>query len=251
MNNSEFPYSGSCLREFPDTQWSVILNAAEKDSESASEGIRKLYQAYAGPLYVFARRRGQSPDDAMDLTQGFFMELLQKNLVRSASAEKGRFRSFLLTAFKRFYSDQKDRAQAMKRGGRAEIISVEEMMVHEKQLAEVRELQTPESAYDVKWARTVVNNAFRRLRFAYEAAGNQEPLLYIQDYIQFGRKPNYAQISRRSGKSESAVRLGFRNLEKRLKKAMLEELSYTVADEEEIREELRYLLGILKNAPPG
>src|SRR5208283_970105 len=102
---------------FVTTHWSVVLTARRSDTTRAQAALARLCQTYWYPLYAYIRRRGYSPHDAEDLTQEFFARLLEHNWIARADARKGRFRSFLLTALKRFLADQWDKARAQKRGG--------------------------------------------------------------------------------------------------------------------------------------
>ena len=102
---------------FATTRWSIVLTAGDRSSPDAESALELLYRTYWYPLYAFARRRGSSPEDATDLTQEFFSRLLEKEFLMAADRDKGRFRSFLLTMFKRFLSKERARARAQKRGG--------------------------------------------------------------------------------------------------------------------------------------
>ena len=118
------PDSSSDRRSFPETHWSVVLTAGQVETPKAEEALESLCRAYWYPLYAFARRQGNSPPDAQDLTQSFFQELLEKNSVSKAKYEKGRFRSFLLAFFRKFLSHQRERKRAQKRGGQFELTAL-------------------------------------------------------------------------------------------------------------------------------
>src|SRR6202022_2063001 len=111
---------------FATTHWSVVLSAQDKGSPQSAESLENLCRAYWYPLYAFARRAGHSPADAEDLTQGFFARLLEKDYLKTAAPNKGRFRTFLLMAFKRYSAGEWDRQHAQKRGGFAPIISIDQ-----------------------------------------------------------------------------------------------------------------------------
>src|ERR1051326_2981093 len=106
---------------FRTNHWSQVLLAGQSDSAQAREALAKLCQTYWYPLYVFVRRQGQGPEDAQDLVQGFFARLIEKNYVGDAQREKGRFRSFLLLALKRYMAKEWQAANRQKRGGGREI----------------------------------------------------------------------------------------------------------------------------------
>jgi RNA polymerase sigma-70 factor (ECF subfamily) len=110
---------------FATTRWSVVLSAGDRSSPDAESALEMLCQTYWYPLYAFARRRGSSPEDSANLTQEFFSRLLEQEFLLAADREKGRFRSFLLTVFKRFLSKERDRAQTQKRGGGRRMLSID------------------------------------------------------------------------------------------------------------------------------
>src|ERR1041385_9015518 len=102
---------------FTTTRWSVILRARDRDHALAQESLEELCRLYWYPLYAFTRRRGYGPEDAQDLTQGFFQQIIEKDYVRRADRQRGKFRTFLLTAFTHFLADEWNRSQRLKRGG--------------------------------------------------------------------------------------------------------------------------------------
>ena len=104
-------------RLFVTTRWSVVLTARDKASPGWQEALETLCRTYWYPLYAFIRGSGHSPQDAQDLTQEFFARLLAKEYLRGVEPEKGRFRTFLRMAMKRFLANEWDRLSAKKRGG--------------------------------------------------------------------------------------------------------------------------------------
>jgi RNA polymerase sigma-70 factor (ECF subfamily) len=164
--------AGSTAR-FATTHWSTVLRAGNPTTPGSCEALEKLCRTYWYPLYVFVRRKGYSPEDAKDLTQSFFERFLEKHYLKDVLAEKGHFRSFLLTALQRFLADQFDRSTAAKRGGGLPIFSLEAVQAEAQFDQAAASLQTPEALFDRAWAETVLQNSLERLRAEYEAAGQR------------------------------------------------------------------------------
>jgi len=117
MSDSDQRTSRAQPQVFPRTRWSVVLAATQQPSPEAEAALETICRAYWYPLYAFVRRSGQSPHDAQDLTQEFFRHLLEKRWLEAADREKGRLRTFLVTALKHFMAKEWRRASAHKRGG--------------------------------------------------------------------------------------------------------------------------------------
>src|SRR5260221_12029956 len=141
---------------FGATQWSVVMSAGNQESPRAQAALAKLCQTYWYPLYVFVRRQGQSAEDAQDLVQGFFAKAIEKNFVAAAEPGKGRFRSFLLLALKRYMANEWDHARREKRGGRKEIISLDAQDTELRYKAEPADEGSPEKAFERQWALTLL-----------------------------------------------------------------------------------------------
>src|SRR5882724_10918362 len=145
---------------FASTRWTMVLGASDSATASADavSALSELCQIYWRPLYAFLRKQGYGPEDAQDLAQGFFADLIKTRTYARADREKGRFRSFLLGALKHFIADRRDRDRAQKRGGG---IIPEEL--DDKTIAEV-EAQVGRMAkwnsdqvYDREWAAALLN----------------------------------------------------------------------------------------------
>jgi RNA polymerase sigma-70 factor (ECF subfamily) len=156
---------------FPLTRWSVVVQARQDASpENSRAALEELCRQYWFPLYAFARRRGQSPADAEDLTQSFFAELLTTRLFDVADPAQGRLRTFLLTAFQRCLMDQHRRDHAQKRGGGQQVVSIDTDAAEERLRAELSHDETPESAFEVRWAVALLDSAMGLLEQEYVAA---------------------------------------------------------------------------------
>jgi RNA polymerase sigma-70 factor (ECF subfamily) len=158
-------------RDFRTTHWSVVLAARNALTDVSRVALEQLCRAYWLPVYTFIRRRGFSPEDGQDLTQGFFAKMLEKEWLQAADAEKGRFRTFLLTAVTRFLANEYDRAQALKRGGGQTILPLETEDAEEHYVFEPADSRTPETAYDEEWAETLLQRVLDRLRAEFDGAG--------------------------------------------------------------------------------
>ena len=160
------PSSSECaLRPvFVTTHWSVVLLAQDKDSSRSVEALESLCRTYWYPLYAFVRRQGRRPHDAQDLTQEFFTRLLEKDYLKSAAREKGRFRTFLLVALKRFLANEWDRQHAQKRGGFAPIVSIDQELAESRFAAELAHQLQPDVLFDRQWAMTLIERVMARLQ---------------------------------------------------------------------------------------
>src|SRR5437667_1925465 len=171
-SSAERPNPGSVSGQwFATTHWSVVVAAGQRESLHSVEALEVLCRQYWRPVYAFIRRRGHGPDDAQDLTQEFFARLLEKNFVKSADASKGRFRTFLLTAVSRFLINDRERAQAQKRGGGRALFSLDDARAEDGFRVEPADDATPETIYERRWAETVLEAVLARLRQEYEKVG--------------------------------------------------------------------------------
>src|SRR6266446_3110743 len=150
-------------RWFQTTHWSVVLLAGGVDSSEATAALGKLCQAYWYPLYTFIRRSGHGPEESKDLTQEFFARLLEKNYLQGIEPEKGKFRSFLLVALKRFLANEWDRANRLKRGGGREIVSLDAEETENRYLTEPADGMSPEKIFERRWAMTLLDQVMAAL----------------------------------------------------------------------------------------
>jgi RNA polymerase sigma factor (sigma-70 family) len=229
---------------FPTTHWSTVLVAGHTSPQS-EEALARLCQAYWYPLYVFARRQGQAPEDAQDLVQGFFARLLEKDYLKAADYEKGKFRSFLLLAFKRFSANEWDRARRLKRGGDAEIVSLD-AETESRYLAEPVDDLSPEKAYERQWVQTLIERTVQRLEAEYAAAGKATFFEELGICIS-GEKPkdSYAEFGRRLGTTEGTVKVWVHRLRQRYRELLREEIASTVTNPAEVEEEIQHLFRVL------
>jgi len=210
------------------------------------EALEVLCRQYWRPVYAFIRRRGHGPDDAQDLTQEFFARLLEKNFVKSADASKGRFRTFLLTAVSRFLINDRERAQAQKRGGGRALFSLDDARAEDGFRVEPADDATPETIYERRWAETVLEAVLARLRQEYEKVGEHERFEILKPFLAHEKQPKAgAQLAAQLKITESAAYSAVHRLRKRYGELLREEIAQTVNRPEEVEEELRYLVRVL------
>jgi RNA polymerase sigma factor (sigma-70 family) len=247
MNDSKHPGSVFATpSQFNTTHWSVVLLAGKDPSPLSSAALEKLCRTYWHPLYAFARRKGHAEEDAKDLTQQFFTRLLEKKDFGSVDPQKGRFRTFLLTAFTHFLCNESDRARAAKRGGGQKLFSLEE--IEAKRLGDFTnqgEL-TPDKLFDLRWALTVMEEALGRLRQELTAAGKSEQFGQLKKFLtEDPGEDEYAAVGQRLGIAVPTVAVNVHRLRNRYRELVRAEVAQTVRNPFELDEEMRHLCEVL------
>lgn len=230
---------------FHTTHWSVVLRAGASGND-ARDALEDLCRTYWYPLYFYARRKGNSPEDAEDLVQGFFESILGSGSLARVSAEKGRFRTFLLTGLTNYMASEWVRRKRQKRGGEVEILSLDAAGAEERYRLEPLDQQSPELLFDRRWAETVVAKAVARLREEYERKDGGDRFARLKPLLM--REPGaelYAQAGAALNLTENGVKTQVRRLRLRFRDILREELAHTVSAIPEIDEELRHLLSCL------
>jgi RNA polymerase sigma-70 factor (ECF subfamily) len=227
--------------QFGQTQWSVVLAAAgKKDVALAEQSLEKLCRVYWLPLYTYIRRQGETPHDAQDLTQEFFARLLEKDFLCSVDQAKGRFRSFLLASLKHFLSNQRERARAQKRGGGQSPLSLDFSDAETSYGFQPADHQTPEKAFEKRWAITLLEQALARLRKEYTDRGKQDFFEQLKTTLTEGRgNVAYAELAARLKTSEASVKMAVHRLRERYREVLRAEIAETVAQQSEVEDELR------------
>jgi RNA polymerase sigma factor (sigma-70 family) len=233
---------------FATTHWSVVLAAIGQPSAQSEAALARLCQTYWYPLYAYVRRRGHSPEDARDLTQGFFATLLEKNYLACANRERGRFRTFLLTAINNFLHNQHERAGALKRGGGREFVSWEQPAAEERYLLEPAITLTPERIYEKRWAATLLEQVLARLRQEFALAGRVDLFDQLKSHLwlEDGKTP-YTQLATRFNMTVVAIKVTVYRLRERYGDLLREQIGQTVADPAEVDDEIRHLLRVLSD----
>jgi RNA polymerase sigma factor (sigma-70 family) len=231
---------------FTTTQWSVVLSA-QSESPSAEEALEKLCRTYWWPLYGFVRRQGYSPEEAQDLTQGFFAILLERKDLNAVRREKGRLRSYLLTSLKNFLGKAHRRAMTIKRGEGQPLVPLHELVARERADAEPADMLSADRIYDRRWALTLLEQVLGRLGEEYRVAGSARLFAQLKQLLtdEPGR-PSQAQIARELGMTENAVKQAFHRLRQRYRLLLREEIANTVAEVGEVEDELRHFIEILR-----
>ncbi len=235
--------------QFGQTHWSVVLAAAnKKDFALAEQSLEKLCRVYWLPLYTYIRRQGESPHDAQDLTQEFFARLLEKNSLDSVDQMKGRFRSFLLASLKHFLSNQRDRARAQKRGGGQSPLSLDFSDAETGIGFQPADEQTPEKAFEKRWALSLLEQSLARLRNEYSEKGRQELYEHLKPTLTEDRgSVAYAELAARLRMSEASVKMAVHRLRQRYREVLRAEIAETVAGESEVEDELREVFRALSH----
>jgi len=178
----------------------VVLSARQKDSPQSAAALETLCRTYWYPLYAYVCRQGHGPPDAQDLTQGFFARLLQKDYLQAAAREKGRFRTFLIVALKRFLANEWDRDRAQKRGGGLALLSLDTELAEERYRIEPAENATADRIYERRWALTLLDRTMTRLRDEFTAVGKAEEFERLKTCLTAERGDiSYAEINRGAG----------------------------------------------------
>lgn len=233
---------------FRTTHWSVVqLAADEQSAEAAQQAMAAFCQAYWAPIYAFLRHRGRSSTDAQDLTQAFFVHLLEHNTLSRADREKGRLRTFLLGSLQHFLANEYDRAQALKRGGGRQILSLDENFAEAEASIRASEGLDGANSFDLTWASSVVKRAWQHLQDAFAAEGKTQWLEEMRPFIAggSGTPPPQDQVAARLGIPVATLRTALMRLRQRYREALRSEVASTVSDPAEVDEELQYLYRIL------
>lgn len=231
---------------FVTTHWSVVLAAQEKGSPQEAGALEELCRSYWYPLYAHARRLGHGPAEAEDLTQEFFARLLERDYLQAVDPAKGRFRTFLLVALKRFLADEWDRSRAQKRGGRIAHWSLGAETAEQRYQVEPVDRMTPERVFERHWALTLLDRTMTRLGQEFAAAGKGSEFEQLKEFLTADRGDiPHAEMAPRLGLSEGALRVAVHRLRRRFRELFREEIARTVASPAEINDEVRYLLAAL------
>jgi RNA polymerase sigma factor (sigma-70 family) len=231
---------------FTTTHWSVVLEA-QSELPAAQEALEKLCRIYWRPIYSFVQRQGVGPEEAKDVTQAFFVDLLEHKSLTAVRKEKGRFRSYLLGALKYFLADERRRAMAIKRGKGQRLIPLEELSANERIETEPADPVTAEQIYERRWASTVLERVLSRSKDEYRAAGNAALFDSLKQLLpDEPGAPSQADIAAQLGMTENAVRQAFYRFRQRYQSLLREEIAHTVATPGDVEDELRHLIAVVR-----
>jgi DNA-directed RNA polymerase specialized sigma24 family protein len=231
---------------FTTTHWSLVL-AAQSPSPAAKDALDKLCRTYWRPIYGFVRRQGVGPEEAKDLTQGFFALLLERRDLDTVRKEKGRLRSYLLTSLKHFLTNERSRAMAIKRGQGQRLIPLEDLRERERVGFEPSDTLAADQVYERRWALSVLDQVLARLGGEYRTAGNPQLFDRLQKSLtDEPDRPSTADTAREFGMTESALRQASYRLRLRYRQLLREEIAHTVMVPGDIEDELRHLIAVLR-----
>jgi RNA polymerase sigma factor (sigma-70 family) len=232
---------------FVTTRWTLVAAAAADSSDpQRQEALGDLCQAYWPPLYAFLRRRGHSPEDAQDLTQGFFARVLERRDFRAADPARGRFRSFLLSALQHYAINEHERASTVKRGGRVQRLSLDFEEVERTYVLEARHDDSPDRVFNRKWAAISLDRALVRLRDECHTVGKGALADALLPYLtDTGQLPAYRTVAVQLGLTEGATKVAVHRLRQRFGAILRLEIAETVLAPADVDDEVRELIRAL------
>jgi RNA polymerase sigma-70 factor (ECF subfamily) len=244
--SNDFAFGGASSPTFSTTHWSVVLAVADQQPELQSAALEALCRSYWYPLYAFVRRQGYTVEEAQDLTQEFFARLLEKQYLALADQQRGRFRTFLLTALKNFLINEWEKARTIRRGGSQTFLSWDQQEAEARLHLEPADDLSPEKAYEKRWATALLEGVLRQLRLEAAQAGRATLFEKLKDYL-WGEPSQctYASIGSDLGVSESAVKVAAHRLRQRFREVLHAEIAHTVGSREEIGDEMRHLFAVV------
>jgi RNA polymerase sigma-70 factor (ECF subfamily) len=225
---------------FQETRWSVVLSAAQ-GGEASRSALEWLCASYWYPLYAYVRRSGYGVEQARDLTQGFFVSLLERDSLRSVDPKLGKFRAFLLASMNHFLTNERERDAALKRRADNPAFLVDLENVEHRYALEGVGVLGPEAMFESRWARTVLDRALLRLKDEQESKDKGELFRRLSGFLT-GDEPSFDRLAADLGMESGTLRVTVHRLRRRLGALLRDEVAHTVADPAEIDDELRSLL---------
>jgi RNA polymerase sigma factor (sigma-70 family) len=231
---------------FTTTHWSVVLEA-QGESPAAQEALEKLCRTYWWPLYGFVRRQGYTPEEAQDLTQGFFVLLLDRRDLDAVRREKGRLRSYLLVSLKNFLAKARRRELTVKRGEGRALVPLDELLARERADLEPANTLSADRIFERRWALTLLEQVLTRLENEYRSAGNAKLFDCLKEFLsdEPGRR-SQAEVAVELGMTENALKQAFHRLRQRYRQLLRDEIAQTVAVPGDVEDELRHFISVLQ-----
>lgn len=242
------PRRGAARSRFATTRWSVVLRATAKDEGASNEALAGLCNTYWYPLYAYARRRGYSCEDAQDVTQAFFAGMLAGDFLARATPERGRFRAYLLVAFKYFIAHTQERAGAAKRGGGLRFAALDD--AESRYQREPADPLTPEMLYERQWALTLIASTVAELERDAERRGRRNEFEALRPLLS-GDDISYQTVAAQLDMTVGAVKVAVHRLRRRFARVLREQIADTVRSAEAIDDELRCLLAAVGHGGVG
>src|SRR6516225_6387181 len=235
--------------QFHTTRWTLVRASARDQNQTGREALATLCQIYWYPLYAFARRRGYAQHDAQDLTQGFFLHLLERQALGRADPLRGKFRSFLLASFQNYLADAAEMARSLKRGGNCEIIFLDAQDAESRYALEPTDNLTAENIFEARWAITLLTQAADRLRAESVALGEASRFEVLSPFVGVAEgqaaPPSYEQVAKSLGIGVGAAKTLIHRFRKRYGAILRETIASTVSDPAEIEVEVHALCAAL------
>jgi RNA polymerase sigma factor (sigma-70 family) len=236
------------MARFATTRWTMVRTAVDPSDPDAVVALEDLCRIYWPAVFAYVRSKGHSTSDASDLTQEFFLRVLEKGYFEQARRERGTFRTFLLTCVQHFLANEWDRTQANKRGGGQLPLSLDQIGAESRYLLEPRDDLTPEAVFEQQWACSVVQQALERLEQDVRAAGREEMYAGCRELLLGGTADaTYAQIAAGLDLTEGTLKVQVHRLRRRLRELVLDEIEQTGATGDDAEAELQHLLRILRS----
>ena len=227
---------------FRTTRWSLVHAAGDSQQGDSQEALAELCRCYWYPVYAYFRRRTGNAMDAQDLTQEFFATVLEKNYLSDARPDRGRFRTFLLTAAQRFLSKEWAKSNTLKRGGGKRVLSLDFSMGESLYATELVDNETPERTFDRRWTLNLLEIVHRRLADEYAASGKRQTYDLLKPYlVGAGPTESYEQVAKLLGNTVGAVKTSVYRMRCRYRELLRAEIGETVADPAEVDDEIKDL----------
>ncbi len=232
--------------EFTTTHWSVVLAAADQERPEAAEALETLCRTYWYPLYAYVRRRGYGHEDAQDLTQGFLLQLLERQSFARVDRSKGRFRSFLLGGLNYFLANQRQHDRAQKRGGGQPLLWFDAQTAEARYHREPMDERSPDKLFERRWALTLLDQVLARLETEFHEAGKADLFERLRLFL-IGEQgeTTYAQAAVEAGMSGEAFKKVVHRLRQRYYALFRQEIAHTVADPAEVEDEMSHLCAVI------
>jgi RNA polymerase sigma factor (sigma-70 family) len=231
---------------FTTTHWSVVLEA-QGESPAAQAALERLCRTYWWPIYGFVRRNGYGPEEAQDLTQGFFALLLERRDLDVVRREKGRLRSYLLVSLKNFLAKSERRELAVKRGEGRALVPLDQLLARERADLEPADNLTADRIFERRWALTLLEQVLRRLESEYRSADNAKLFDCLKEFLsdEPGRR-SQAEVAAELGMTENALKQAFHRFRQRYRQLLHDEIAQTVAVPGDVEDELRHFISVLQ-----
>jgi len=231
---------------FATTSWTQVLAARDSPSIESRKALDALCRSYWYPLYALVRREGYDADQAKDLTQAYFAELLDKGYLEDYDPARGRFRVFLKTSVKHFLSKERDKERTWKRGGQAEILSLDAHDLEGRYRHEPIDRLTPEEIFERRWTLTILDRVHRSLRQEQEKAGTSRQFALLEGFLTGGAgHKSYQEVATELETSEGAVKTALYRLRQRFGRLLREEVAETLANPDQVDDEVKHLLRVV------